>query len=308
MPEPPHEPEEERAQFARRLHFRLISRPLLVFAYLIAVIAVGVALNLAIGRRPASLPDLPPIAWTTITAGPILALMSVIYLAFKYSSQNTERASTHSEPNYPARAIFWSGILLLTVAGVLAVGLSLSPIGWTLVLLLEIVGIGTTVASTELTLRALAAIHSAGTAATTGETSLESEVEDWRLRGIYRDVTVAAITYRKSAKQWTRTNYGLGFLAAIFSGGSGITSLSAASPAVKTVFAVLAVIGAALSSLNTSLGANEAQAESKLTATKLEALAREIRWAVSSTGNEPPIERYVAEFNYLTTARLDNTN
>ncbi|WP_143268636.1 hypothetical protein [Amycolatopsis vastitatis] len=111
------------------------------------------------------------------------------------------------------------------------------------------------------------------------DTFLEAEVTDWRLRSIYRDVTVAAAAYRKSAKHWTQANYSLGFLAAVFSGGSGITSLSTASPVVKTTFAVLAVVGAALASLSN------------------------IHWQPSSTDADPPVDEYVRRFNELTTVK-----
>jgi hypothetical protein len=304
MSTPSREPEEERAQLARRLRSRLISRPLWVLAYLITVTAVGIIFNIALGRQLVSLPNLPPITWIAIAAGPVLALASNIYLAFKYQSDDHEGASSLREPSRSARAIFWSGILLLTIAGVLGIGLSLSTAGWILVLLLEVAGIGATVASAELMLRPQEAATGEMTAATPPhDTSLDAQVTDWRLRSLYRDVTVAAAAYRKSAKHWTQANYSLGFLAAVFSGGSGITSLSTASPVVKTTFAVLAVVGAALASLSTSLGANEAQAKSKLIANRLDALARDIHWRPSSTDDSPPINEYVTRFNDLTTVK-----
>jgi hypothetical protein len=47
---------------------------------------------------------------------------------------------------------------------------------------------------------------------------------------------------------------------------------------VKTIFAILALIGAALAALTTSLGAADAHKRASGTAGELEALARAIEW------------------------------
>ncbi|MEV4151214.1 hypothetical protein AB0J40_46710 [Amycolatopsis sp. NPDC049691] len=245
------------------------------------------------GRAQFSL-DFPWTTWVVLGAGPLLAFVAVLYTAFRLRGR-TRAPDDGGKPDQSVvgvRAVGWAGLIL---AAFLGASVSLRTPVWIFVLVLESLGVVAILAAAELSTR--------GPARRTKPPAAEPEEppEDPNLAGLHRDVVAAARTYHRSARRWAQVNYTLGFLTALFAGGSGVTGLSSASGTLKTVFAILAVVGAALTSLATTLKTSESYANAKLIADKLDVLAREIRWSVSLSGPDSSFKDYVKRFNELTT-------
>lgn len=243
--------------------------------------------------------DLPWTTWTVIAAGPLIAFASTLYTAFRYHGRARElrdvATATRDWPVFSVRTLGWASLLVAAYLGVFS---SLGTPVWIFVLALEVMGVGAILFAAGLSTRAPDKRKKAPAAA-----EPEEAPEDPKLRGLYRDVAAAAKAYHRSARRWAQVNYTLGFLTALFAGGSGVTGLSSASGALKTVFAVLAVVGAALTSLATTLKTSESHATAKLIADKLDGLARDIRWSVSLADESSGLKGYVERFNELTTTR-----
>lgn len=263
-------------------------RPLFFAALVPVLITLLIVASSIISRREHFPLDFPWTTWVVLGAGPLLAFAAVLHTAFRYHGRTREPEPDQSVAG--VRVLGWAG---LVVAAVLGTFLSLRTPVWIFVLVLEAMGVVAVLAAAELSTREQRGRQPVAVP--------EEPPEDPNLAGLYHDVAAAARTYHRSARRWAQLNYSLGFLTALFAGGSGVTSLAPASGPLKTVFAVLAVVGAALTSLATTLKTSESYANAKLIADKLDALARDIRWSVSLADSGSKFRDYVNRFNDLTT-------
>ncbi|MFJ9785506.1 hypothetical protein ACIRSS_38445 [Amycolatopsis sp. NPDC101161] len=264
-------------------------RPLFSAALFPVLITLLIVASSIISQRARFTLDFPWTTWVVLGAGPLLAFVAVLYTAFRYHGRSREPDPDQSVVG--VRALGWAGLI---VAAVLGTFLSFRTPVWIFVLVLESMGVVAILAAAELSTREKRGRQPVAVP--------EEPPEDPKMAGLYHDVAAAAKTYHRSARRWAQLNYSLGFLTALFAGGSGVTSLAPASGALKTVFAVLAVVGAALTSLATTLKTSESYANAKLIADKLDALARDIRWSVSLADSGSKFRDYVDRFNKLTTA------
>ena len=79
---------------------------------------------------------------------------------------------------------------------------------------------------------------------------------------------------RKEAKRWDRWNLWLGLPAATLAGAGGVTALTDAPGGVKTLAAIVAVIGGGLAAAATTLNASRRAEEARARAASLRSLAR----------------------------------
>lgn len=235
----------------------------------------------------------PPLVWLFALLGPLCALALLISMAFAWESENPPTVSVG------AMAISLVGIALVAPiprwASSVAAG---SAAGAVVGTVFEVAGVAVLASAAMLMLRRRTKI---------ADEQVHEALEAGELERIGREVRGQVMRYTASARRWAWANYGLGFLAATFSGASGVTGLDEnASNGVRTTFAVLAIVGAGLMALNTALGASKAQQESQATADGLNALRLEIELRPEGP-SDSPASGYLDELRKLLPPRPETS-
>lgn len=224
--------------------------------------------------------------------GPILAIGLLTVAAFRFRSRHRRVGTLGGAAGV---TVGLAGAICLAVAVIIPVAMPERSSSWIVGLVLQVVGV--------LALGAAMMVA-------TSRRERPPEVKDaaafkfpaddtTRVEYFEREVTAEARQLRQTSRRWGATNYVLGFLTATLSGAAGVTGMSTSPNTLELIFAILAIVGAGLAALNTSLGAAQAQKEAKVKAMALETLSRNIRWAPRER-TVTRIDEYVDHLNRVT--------
>jgi hypothetical protein len=241
---------------------------------------------------------LPALGWILLLLGPLLSGAAIVHASFAYWRGNSHGILLRPLAP-PAFTVAFIGVMCSAATVAIVLIPSVQTAGWVAGIVLQLAGAASLIAACVL---AVTRPNPSGPIRSSSEGQRPTG-DVGQLFGLDNEIMEDARRHRESAQRWAWLNYGLGFLTATLSGAAGIAGLTDAPPALKSIFAVLAVVGAGLAALSTSLRASENQQRKQDIASELEGLSRTIRWREVPVPNHSVIRGYVQRYNAI----LDQT-